>query len=795
MANSTEGDNYSYTVNNFKTHLIPTSQKTADWGYKVFISNKHLLSSAFVSINSANTANSFNLDYDLIRQYAQGNQPDSIYRVQFDPQQKQAIYTGLNWAIAPVIPTLRTRVLKELSQVPLDVVCEAVDEMANSKKNMDRLRLMAQPILDKKLARLSQKMGLERPIKSGFDKEILNKPQGGTIPDLGLDLSDDDEVDIYMDREAGYYNTNVEIANELGIKAIFEYNNFDEITKYLDEDLFDYGVCAYRRYTSTVTGMPTFQYLRTDKIFIQRSRYKDFRDANMWYYPVNASLADILDYFGDELTEADVKEIWEKANKRMPPELSGNASSFGFDWRRWNYGDLTRIEVDLSYFEFKSQNILSYEVSKTKNGSNKLKPKEYDYQPTGEKRKENYYAEVWYKGYFVQGMTKIFDWGLISDMVREKGKEQICRSTLNIYKVADKGWTEMMIPWANMYQLNFLKLQQEIVMSKPKGYFWNWDAISQPFIGSGGTITAEQVVQMFQQTGSAPYHSLDEAGEPILANANAPHMPAENGISKEARQFAEYMAMAQNQMAECIGTSPTADAVNPPNRLGLGIQQNAMQNSNNAKYTLIAGKQSLIVRAATDISYCLQEICKNNKRTWTKIKGMVGAMNAAIIESMDDLPMHEFGISAKDVPSQEQKNLVNQLVLQAYNKIPSELDLADVMNIVLMTNNWKLAVRLFELKQKKKAAMNAKMGQAQMAAQMQQAQQQDQIKILLQKMISESAMNVANINGKFGLMEQQAKDNSDLQKKFMSELNKLGINREQMQHEKELQSSEPQKVA
>ncbi len=96
----TDSNEQSWALNNFKTHMIDTSKKDAKWGYNVFISNKHLLSSAFISINSANTANSYNIDYDLIRQYAMGNQPDSIYKVMFDPQQKQAIYTGLNWAIA-----------------------------------------------------------------------------------------------------------------------------------------------------------------------------------------------------------------------------------------------------------------------------------------------------------------------------------------------------------------------------------------------------------------------------------------------------------------------------------------------------------------------------------------------------------------------------------------------------------------------------------------------------------------------------------------------------------------------
>src|SRR6185436_18672731 len=118
--------NYSYDINSFETHLIDPEKKDSKWGAEIFKQNRINLKNAFAGGGSIG---SYNIDFDLIRQYANGNQPIEIYRVQFDPQDKQAIYTGLNWNIAPIIPTLRSRVLKEMDSVPSEIDCQAVDEM------------------------------------------------------------------------------------------------------------------------------------------------------------------------------------------------------------------------------------------------------------------------------------------------------------------------------------------------------------------------------------------------------------------------------------------------------------------------------------------------------------------------------------------------------------------------------------------------------------------------------------------------------------------------------------------
>ncbi len=152
MATSTQ---YLLDANDFRTHLIPPEEKTAEWGRSVFIATRPYLKAAFGGGYGIAYNNSNNYDAQLIRQFAEGNQPESRYVVTFDPQDKTGEYYPLNWGIAPVIPQTRNRVLADLWKIPTAVQCMAVDELANNQRNLDRLRLKAEPLLNQKLAQLS----------------------------------------------------------------------------------------------------------------------------------------------------------------------------------------------------------------------------------------------------------------------------------------------------------------------------------------------------------------------------------------------------------------------------------------------------------------------------------------------------------------------------------------------------------------------------------------------------------------------------------------------------------------
>jgi len=701
------------------------------------------------------------------------------------------MYMGMNWAIAPVIPQIRQRILADLNKIPATISCNAIDPLANQKKLNDKKILQIQPIIDRKLAKLSAKMGLQTPIKSGFDKKILKNPVSGDMPNVELDYENEDELNMLMNSE--YYSMNVEIAQEITQKAIFDYNQFDEMSKLLKEDAVDFGLSTHRLYIDNFTGMPKMQYMYPYKCYIMYSKFKDYHDANMWYYRPAATLVDVLEQFGHLLTMDDVKMIWDKAGHRQVTDYP-SYNMYGFDWRRWNMADLRKIEIDMYYFEVKSPDTVTYEKSKTKNGKTKLKKKPNDYVPDdAEKTKEVYWAECVYKGYYIEGINKVYDWGKLLDMPREQGREQFTPFSLIINRYSERGLTENVISYADTYQEAFLKMKYAIIKSLPRGYSFNWDALAEVTYGDGGNLKKEDLIKMYLQTGSTIHKTRDENGDPLplTNNGTHPHMLMENGLDPSVEWFFNIMQQMENKISLTMGVNPTADALAPPPRLGAQVSERAAIASSNARHFLYSGFQQVVIKTANYVSLMLNDIAKYNPSTWNRITQMVGSVNTSVVESMDEMPLYRYGFFFKDEPTdQEMAELKNDAGL-AFQQ--GKIDFSDYLSIKTNTRNVKQAIQFLNLKMRKREKQAMKAGEQQM--QFSQAQQMAdlQSKLELIKQQGVNSAQTAEINGKYAMLVKQMEESGDMQRKIIQEVSKLNIAREEMGHEKEIQAMDVKK--
>lgn len=784
----------SFQLQDFKTHLIDPEKKDAAWGYKIFISNRPYLRTMY--------GGWYNGDAQLVRAFGNGTQSPDRYKVLFDPQDQEAIYMGgaigTGWQIAPVIPVLRNRVLAELAQIPLAVDCRAIDPVANEQRNNDRLRLKAQPILDKKLAQLSAKIGYDQPIKSGFDKKILSSPTGNAQAaqgGMGIDLTDDDEINIIMEKDAGYYSTKIEMANETAIQSIFQYNQIDKLMQLCREDAFDLGICSFRCFINAHTGLPEFQYLDPSQLFISGSKFKDFKDAPFWYYRVAGSLADIATYFGDQITEQEAKDIWDKSAKRKPSEWgSGYPYGYTSDWRRWNMNDLLRVEIDLYYFEVRTTDVLTYEASKTKTGSTKRKKKNLSYEPPEEskydKKKENYFAECWYGGFYVEGLTKVYRWEKLYNQDRDEYDPQKAHSSLNIYRFSEKGLTEQVIAYADDYQAVFLKRKHMVVKALPKGYWINWDALTDIDTGTAGMLTKMDIIKMFQQTGSGIYRTMNEMGEPIMANANSPHMEAANGIDPNIVRYTEILQELKLEIANTFGIPPLDASVSQSQDLLVGVQKATNAASISSRHFLFFGFQKVIEQTATRISCILQQLAESKSSAWDKVKDMVGNANSVLIESMNDLPLHRFGIFAKTSATESERQEFRQMIMTAYQR--GNLDISDVLAIWWIPN-LKLSVAMLNLKLKKRMAQAAQSQMQQLQFQAQSEEKMAQMELMLKKMDGDNLVRNTETGKKIDYAIEQLKQSGEYNKKLLQELSKKELKEREMENDKEYLDLEKQK--
>lgn len=788
----------SWNLFSWDIHLLPAEQKTEEWALGIFKRYVPYLRPVYSTAGSYGVGN--NNSYAIIRAYANGTQDPSYYKTMFSPQDKEGKYLGINFTNLPaIIPRFRQKLIADLLKMPIEIKATAVDPVANDKRGKDKERLKAEKALDEKLAELSRIIGYDRPIKSGISKGILKNPSMGNVGmdseqggqqqgsvDMQFDLSDDVELQMYMD---AYYSMDIEVAMELSIESIFKLNEIQNTTQRLIEDAVDYGRCAGRVYCSNFSGMPVIEHIDIANVLVPSSVTKDMKKAECWAMQPLVTLNELLRSLGHCLTPDDVRMIYEHSIKTYGYRDAQN-QAYPATWnsgRTFSRLDFDIIKVPLYYMEFRSPNSDVYEKTTTRYGDKKLKKKDYYYQPTEGKERVQTWYDVIYKGYYINGIDRVFDYGILPNMVREKGYEQMTPYSLVYWRFEDRSVVEKMIPHVDNIIILWLKLQYMVLKAKPAGYSWNVDAMSDIVLGDGGTITAIEQAKMYEQTGSMFHHSLNEDGTLLMANANAPHMELKNGLDPNIMILWQAIRNEMEMISQAIGLNEFTDAATPSPDALVGVQKMAVLNSQDARYYLRYGIKTMIENFARRTSLLIQQIAKWNPKAWEQIKGMVGRFNTDVIETMEGVPASQFAIYFEDSMTEQEKQEVKQFMLQAYSQ--GKLDLSDVLQLYFI-KNYKLLIKLLTIKYNKRQAEQMKM--AAMGQQMQAKTEQDvmQLKVMLAQIDAKARTETAEITGKFNLLQEEMKQTGDLNKKLLQEITKLNLANEDKEHEHKVKDKE-----
>lgn len=687
----------------------------------------------------------------VIDSYAEGRQDETQYKLKFNPQGDNKLITGgtqngevgdlvgLDWSVPSPMPKILHIIESKLQQTPVDKLCTAISPEAQNKRQQDALKLKVQKFIDADLAEMSYKIGLKAPVKSGIAEEVLKQPM-----EVDFDFDNAAELQIYMDT---FYKQDVEQAAEQCLAAVDLINEADRVRKQWIRSATRYGVAAGRRFMDNVTCMPDLEAMDVFNLQIAPHKRPDAKDAAGWFYPYAMTVNDVIRYFGKEVTPEDIKKIFEKAAQSCNyscPAIIGSGNGWRCDWSKIKPIDLDRVRLNCYYFEIKTTNTDVWEAKQTKKGGVKRKRKDYNYKPKDDTRtREEYHAEVVYKGYKVEDLPIIYGYGMLENMIRKEGEEQLCPFTLVLHEFAAKSVVEACIPYLDDLQLLVLKIRHSIQKSRPSGIAWDWDALKNLPNGNGGTFTWTQLVNMFNQTGDAVYRSMDDDGNPLRANSNAVFQRMENGIGKDVQGYLEAMAACLNLMEQEIGynsvmTGSAPEARTPAKGIAL-----AAAASDYATYYLIDGLREMVEDDATLTMALLQDMAKYGGKGWESMKAMVGKVNAAIVESMDDLSLHQMGIGCEPLMSDDELERFREALAKELGA--GKITMSDYL-MVYSIRNPKKAVAIFQMRARK--LMQAQQQQAAQEMQFQQAMidSQNQIKAQLGQLQSQTDLQGKAIN-------------------------------------------------
>lgn len=618
----------------YPSHLIPNSEKNRDWILAY-------VKAAYKEFNGMNGKIFYGARYTYatIRDYAMGTQSISKYKRMLDVSESENdSWLNIDWSVLPVVSRFRRLALAKLSKRSYNITATPIDIMSQQEVQGYRAKQ------EVKIRMRSELQSMNSPLA----QENVFKMEDGAPRDM-------EELQIHMD--FSYKHKLGEEIEEV-IKNVLNINDYDEIRNKLLEDSFDFGVCGVKEYV--LDGVVRLRHVRPENVITSYCMNRDFSDAQHVGELRMMSLSDIRRQAGEEFTEEQYYDIAEKfVNSFQNPSAMPPKRGVGSDY------DSFQIPVlDLEFISINSMDIES-RVDKRGNQIKRVFSK-------NRKRKANDYTtthyKVIYKAKFILGTEYLFDYGLCTNMKRERANMTETSMSYHLfapefYDMRASSIMEQVIPIADSIQLNWFKLQNAIAIARPKGIQIALDAIENIPLGSGGAeLTPKEVLDLFNKKGTLVYRYLDPSGNP------SPYKPIEeieNGLGRDVTTYYDLITRNMQMLRDITGLNEYVDGSSIDPRTLSNVTRLAEEASNNALFACVQADRMILERVAKSVIVRIQDLIKF-KTYHPSYKTALGVETIDYLSGGVDFSYREFGIKIEDKPDiverEKLKNMAGQYI-------------------------------------------------------------------------------------------------------------------------------------
>ena len=617
--------------------------------------------------------------WDELRAYMEGKQSVYRYKDRFK-QDGDLSYLNLNWDIVPILPKFVDLIRNGIQNRLYSIKAEAQDPSSTAEKRRKLQVLKAE--MDKK----DQLLALENA--TGVP-QFENNPE--TLPE------DDDEMSVYAQIKL---KPGIEIAAETGINYILESNEYNrEIKRRVDDDLIALNAGCVKHSFHPNEGI-VLEYV--DPIDVVHSPTDDPSHKDVYYY-------------------GEVKRIPISRVREQYPHLSEDqlekVRSAGSSWNEYNnleHSELGNSEEDrdqnlvyLLFFCWKTTKNNVFKVKENgKGGETAIRKDDSFIIPEGDEAsysKVNKIEEVVYEGVQVLGAGNLLlKWELQKNMVKRKS------STTNVMmpyifikpKAAFNGEDSVISrarPFADLYQLSHLKLQQILQRITPSGVFIDLDGLANVDLGDGNNYDAQSALDLYFKTGSVVGRSITVDGDNNPGRIPIQELPG--GQGHQVGVIINAMNYYLQQLQFVTGINEARDASNLDERAAVGVQKLQAANSNVATRHILEASLDIVRKTADAVSIRLADLIEYWPLKDSLIQS-IGRSNVQILEDISKYHLSEFGIFLEVGPDEEEKAHFEANIQQALAK--DQIYLEDVMDLRGI-NNMKLAAEYFKVKRKAKA--------------------------------------------------------------------------------------------
>jgi hypothetical protein len=687
-----------------------------------------------------------------IKKYAAGDHDMAEFMAMFpDPPKKRTEATatiidkriakrmGIDFKPLGILQQPLSAAIAVLQKQLTYVNFEAIDATANANRQMDLDRVRNRPLFERAISPAKNVLGMPlNPVGTEFNSPTVD------IASVDLDPQKEDELNLWADL---FYKLRPETAFEVAIDALMYWNNFKMKSDLCKRDDVYYGVRSSRNFISDITGLPQFDYVFPGHVFVPNSELPDFSDVPFKYIEKSYDVEGLLNIIGKESIDASLihglhEDYWRAA---------------GYSKAKWANATETqkRAGVPVVYMEFKSFDVMRVERKRTRSGRLHVEVVPFDYKQNGKKNDPNdevvnKWPQQTYYAYWIPGTDHILKSGKVLGSFRAKGKESVSRFTIQVFKSKEKSDVELCIPLVKDAQRAYIKLQQAIIMSKPRGQYVDMKFIrnAAESLAESMNLSVETLYTLFAQ------HNILIGDSEGMDGANEgnfkPFQDIPGGLTADVNSYWTVIAQARGQIDSITGFNNALTGQTPnPDQL-VGLQKLLLQSAMNSLHYSQKAHRHQTEQMLQGWTPMIQFICRKENRgseARKALENIIGARKIDVLNDMDSLPAHLFGLRVEDAPNEEAQAELKDIMMQLLRT--GGLEFSDYFAIRRILN-FKDAQQLLVIKEKKRKA------------EMRAAQQENNAAMLqAEQMRSNTRLQEKTISAQGEIQEEQVKAESN----------------------------------
>jgi hypothetical protein len=680
--------------------------------------------------------------YEWVKTYARGSQTIDRYKKVLTPDQDPTNNTlVVDWSVLPIIPKFRRIALGLLEKQNWDVQIDPIDPLAQTE-------------LEQQITLMKMKATMREAQKEVMGDRV--SMPNDIMPGEG-EPEDIDGIKIY---EIGLRHKTAMEA-EQAIELTFSQNDYESQRRQTLQDLFDYGVSAYKDYRDG--DLVGFRRVDPRRLILSYCTYPDFRDLRYAGEILEVPVAQVIQMSNGELTKDDIDMIYKYAstNQWRPSTPVGNAY-YGSYSDFWNRGKVQVLDLEII-----SADELVREERVDRRGNTIFGRASYDdYNNKKDKYKRKQVQGV-YRAKWIVGTDIIFDYGKQYDIKRDpinmaRAKSSYHINACDFFDMKTFSRMEAIIPYADAIQLAYYRLQHELNTSVPKGFNINLAALEEVSLSGGGqTMKPSDIIDLYLQRGVLVSRSTTFDGRP-----NPPAITELQGGTGGA--IAEYWNLINQNLdmiRQTLGLNELTDGSTPNPKLLTTVAQLAASGTNNALSDIIYSDKQITQSLSEAIIIRVQDIVRTTDGV--ALADSLGKGTVELLKVSPDITRYTFGISIVDKPTAEEKTKLDELIKVALQQ--GQLDISDVIRLNNIPNIKQAELFLaykvrknMERKQQEALQMQQQNGQIQQQsalaaeqAKQQTAQMQAQIDIQLVQAKAEMEAKLIELRGQFDLERER----------------------------------------